>query len=171
MTEPLKPETIAATHGVASDRAFGAVAPPLHLSSTYAFEGYERPGRYDYGRAGNPNRDMLGDALAALEGGAGAIVTSSGMAAIDLILGQLSPADRVIAPHDCYGGTLRLLKARAARQQFQLTVVDLPLRFKLLARRSRCLVLIEHLLLRRRKLWPKPIDPAAHDLRHFPLAA
>jgi len=125
MTEPLKPETIAATHGVASDRAFGAVAPPLHLSSTYAFEGYERPGRYDYGRAGNPNRDMLGDALAALEGGAGAIVTSSGMAAIDLILGQLSPADRVIAPHDCYGGTLRLLKARAARQQFQLTVVDL----------------------------------------------
>ena len=125
MTEPLKPETIAATHGVASDKAFGAVAPPLHLSSTYAFEGYERPGRYDYGRAGNPNRDMLGDALAALEGGAGAIVTSSGMAAIDLILGQLSPADRVIAPHDCYGGTLRLLKARAARQQFQLTVVDL----------------------------------------------
>jgi len=125
MTEPLKPETIAATHGVASDTAFGAVAPPLHLSSTYAFEGYERPGRYDYGRAGNPNRDMLGDTLAALEGGAGAIVTSSGMAAIDLILGQLSPADRVIAPHDCYGGTLRLLKARAARQQFQLTVVDL----------------------------------------------
>lgn len=125
MTEPLKPETIAAAHGVASDMAFGAVAPPLHLSSTYAFEGYERPGRYDYGRAGNPNRDMLGDALAALEGGAGAVVTSSGMAAIDLILGQLTPADRVIAPHDCYGGTLRLLKARAARQQFQLAVVDL----------------------------------------------
>ena len=125
MTTARKPETIAATHGVASDPAYGAVCPPLHLSSTYAFEGYERPGRYDYGRAGNPNRDMLGDALAALEGGAGAVVTSSGMAAIDLILGQLAPGDRVIAPHDCYGGTLRLLKARAAKGQFRLAVVDL----------------------------------------------
>src|SRR3569623_2055114 len=115
MTAPRKPETSAATHGVASDAAFGAVCPPLHLSSTYAFEGYERPGRYDYGRAGNPNRDMLGEALAALEGGAGAVVTSSGMAAID----------RVLAPHDCYGGTLRLLKARAAKRQFALAIVDL----------------------------------------------
>lgn len=118
-------ETIAATLGVASDTAFGAVAPPLHLSSTYAFDGYERPGRYDYSRAGNPNRDMLGDALAALEGGAGAVITSSGMAAIDLILGRLDVGDRVIAPHDCYGGTLRLLKARAAKGQFALTIVDL----------------------------------------------
>ncbi|HSI16723.1 MAG TPA: cystathionine gamma-synthase [Sphingomonas sp.] len=125
MTTARKPETIAATYGVASDTAYGAVCPPLHLSSTYAFEGYERPGRYDYGRAGNPNRDMLGEALAALEGGAGAVVTSSGMAAIDLILGQLAPGDCVIAPHDCYGGTLRLLKARAAKGQFRLAVVAL----------------------------------------------
>ena len=125
ITAPRKPETIAATHGVASDAAFGAVSPPLHLSSTYTFAGYEQPRRYDYGRAGNPNRDMLGEALAALEGGAGAVVTSSGMAAIDLLLGQLDPDDRVIAPHDCYGGTLRLLKARAAKRQFKLTVIDL----------------------------------------------
>lgn len=125
MTAPRKPETIAATHGVASDAAFGAVSPPLHLSSTYSFAGYEQPRRYDYGRAGNPNRDMLGEALAALEGGAGAVVTASGMAAIDLLLGQLNPGDRVIAPHDCYGGTLRLLRARAAKGQFALSVVDL----------------------------------------------
>jgi len=125
MTAPRKPETIAATHGVASDTAFGAVSPPLHLSSTYSFAGYEQPRRYDYGRAGNPNRDMLGEALAALEGGAGAVVTASGMAAIDLLLGQLDPGDQVIAPHDCYGGTLRLLKARAAKGQFVLRVVDL----------------------------------------------
>lgn len=125
MTAPRKPETIAATHGVASDTAFGAVSPPLHLSSTYSFAGYEQPRRYDYGRAGNPNRDMLGEALAALEGGAGAVVTASGMAAIDLLLGQLDPGDQVIAPHDCYGGTLRLLKARAAKGQFVLRVVNL----------------------------------------------
>src|SRR3546814_4809095 len=93
-----------------SDKAFGAVTPPLYLSSTYAFNGYEQPNRYDYGRAGNPSRDLLSEALAQLEGGAGAVITSSGMAAVDLLLGQLKPKDLVIAPHDCYGGPYRLLK-------------------------------------------------------------
>lgn len=125
MSDRPRPETIAASHGVASDIAFGAVSPPLHLSTTYAFKGFEQPGRYDYGRAGNPNRDMLGEALAALEGGAGATITSSGMAAIDLVLGQLDAGTRVVAPHDCYGGTLRLLKARAAKKQLRLTIADL----------------------------------------------
>jgi cystathionine gamma-synthase len=125
MTKLPHAETIAAGHGIASDTAFGAVSPPLHLSTTYEFEGFERPGRYDYGRAGNPNRDLLADALAALEGGAGAVVTSSGMAAIDLLLGQFGPEDHVVAQHDCYGGTLRLLQARAGKRQFRLTIVDL----------------------------------------------
>ena len=125
MTKAPHAETIAAGHGIASDTAFGAVSPPLHLSTTYKFEGFERPGRYDYGRAGNPNRDLLADALAALEGGAGAVVTSSGMAAIDLLLGQLNPEDHVVAQHDCYGGTLRLLQARTLKRQFRLTIVDL----------------------------------------------
>ncbi|NKI98576.1 cystathionine gamma-synthase [Novosphingobium sp. SG707] len=121
---PLHRETIAASHGVATDPAFGAVAPPLYLSTTYEFAGFDQARRYDYGRAGNPTRDLLCDALARLEGGAGAVVTSSGMAAIDLVLGQLSGDDLVIAPHDCYGGTMRLLKARAARRHFQLAFVD-----------------------------------------------
>lgn len=113
MEEPLRPETVAAAHGVASDAAFGAVAPPLYLSSTYAFSGFEEPRRYDYGRAGNPTRDLLADALARLEGGAGAVVTASGMAALDLLVSQLPAGSGILAPHDCYGGTMRLLKARA----------------------------------------------------------
>src|SRR3546814_230151 len=117
-------ETIAAAYGVATDKAFGAVTPPLYLSSTYAFNGYEQPNRYDYGRAGNPSRDLLSEALAQLEGGAGAVITSSGMAAVDLLLGQLKPKDLVIAPHDCYGGTYRLLKARADRGHFSLRFID-----------------------------------------------
>lgn len=117
-------ETIAAAYGVATDKAFGAVTPPLYLSSTYAFEGYDRPGAYDYSRSGNPSRHMLGKALARLEGGAGAIITSSGMAAVDLLLGQLRPDDLVVAPHDCYGGTYRLLSARAERRQFAVCFVD-----------------------------------------------
>ena len=118
------PETIAAAHGVASDPAFGAVVPPLYLSSTYEFAGYDQPRAYDYGRQGNPTRDLLADALARLEGGAGAVITSSGMAAIDLLVSQLRQGAGVIAPHDCYGGTIRLLKARAERGQIALHLVD-----------------------------------------------
>ncbi|MFT3976619.1 MAG: PLP-dependent transferase [Sphingomonas bacterium] len=120
----LHPETIAAAHGVAADAAFGAVVAPLYLSSTYEFAGYAEPRAYDYGRAGNPTRDLLADALARLEGGAGAVVTGSGMAALDLLAGRLRAGDRVIAPHDCYGGTMRLLKARAERGQLSLSLVD-----------------------------------------------
>lgn len=119
-----RPETIAAAHGVAGDVAFGAVAPPLYLSSTYKFAGYDTPRTYDYGRAGNPTRDVLAEALARLEGGAGAIVTSSGLSAIDLLVGGLAAGTLVLAPHDCYGGTLRLLKARAERGQIALRLVD-----------------------------------------------
>lgn len=118
------PETIAAAFGVASDAAHGAVVPPLYLTSTYEFAGYDAPRRYDYGRAGNPTRDLLADAIAALEGGAGAVVTSSGMSALDLLVGGLRPSDRVLAPHDCYGGTMRLLKARADRGHCSVGFVD-----------------------------------------------
>lgn len=119
-----RPETIAAAYGVASDRSFGAVSPPIYLSSTYEFGGYEQPRTYDYGRAGNPTRDLLAEAVAKLEGGAGAVITSSGMAAIDLLVSRLPAGARVVAPHDCYGGTIRLLKARAELDQIGLRLVD-----------------------------------------------
>ena len=124
MADERAPETIAAAYGVATDAAFGAVAPPLYLSSTFAFAGFERAREYDYGRSGNPTREMLAQALANLEGGAGAVVTATGMAAVDLILGQLKAGDLVIAPHDCYGGTYRLLAARAARGHFGVSFID-----------------------------------------------
>lgn len=118
------PRTIAAANGVASDTNFGAVAPPLYLTSTFAFEGYERNRGYDYTRTRNPTRDLLADTLAKLEGGAGAVVTSSGMAAVDLVLSLLRQGDCVIAPHDCYGGSYRLLAARHERGQFDVAFVD-----------------------------------------------
>lgn len=117
-------ETIAAAHGVATDTAFGAVCPPLYLTSTFSFSGYEQPRDYDYGRSGNPTREMLAETLARLEGGAGCVVTATGMAAIDLVLGLFGPDDLVVAPHDCYGGTYRLLAARAAKRQFRVVFVD-----------------------------------------------
>lgn len=116
--------TVAAANGVAADKTFRPVAPPLYLTSTFAFDGYERSLGYEYSRTSNPTRDLLADTLARLEGGAGAIITSSGMAAVDLVLSLLRRDDLVIAPHDCYGGTFRLLAARRDRDQFNVAFVD-----------------------------------------------
>src|SRR5688572_18191438 len=110
-----RPQTRAATTGVNADTAYGAVMPPLYLSSNYSFDGLGGKRTYDYTRSGNPTRDVLAEALAALEGGAGAAVVASGMAAIDLVLNLVPAGGIVVAPHDCYGGTYRLLKAREAQ--------------------------------------------------------
>lgn len=124
MTRKFEDQTVAAAHGVATDPTHGAVMPPLFLSSNYSFAGFDQKRPYDYSRSGNPTRDGLGEALAALEEGAGAVVVSSGMAAIDLVLNLVEPGQRVIAPHDCYGGTWRLLNARARKGAFDLALVD-----------------------------------------------
>jgi cystathionine gamma-synthase len=118
------PRTVAASNGVATDRTFKSVAPPIYLTSTFAFAGYERSLGHEYTRTSNPSRDLLAETLAKLEGGVGAVVTSSGMAAVDLVLAQLRPGDLVLAPHDCYGGTYRLLAARREREQFDVAFVD-----------------------------------------------
>ena len=120
----MNPETIAARHGAASDTAYRAVTPPLYLSTTFAHDGWGGKGRFDYARTANPTRAMLEEALAALEGGAGAVVTASGMAAIDLAFAGLPVGSRVIAPHDCYGGTWRLLDAHARMGRLEVAFVD-----------------------------------------------
>ena len=111
--QPLDPATSAVGIGLDSDPAHGAVMPPLHLSSNFSFESFGAKRPYDYSRSGNPTRDLLGEALAVLEGGAGAVVTASGMAALDLVFAQVRPGQRIVAPHDCYGGSHRLLSRRA----------------------------------------------------------
>jgi cystathionine gamma-synthase len=118
------PKTVAAANGIASDPGYGAVTPPLYLSSTFAFSGFEKHRGYEYSRTANPSRDVLADRLAKLESGAGAVITSSGMAAVDLILSLAGRDDLVVAPHDCYGGTYRLLSARRDRGNFDLLFVD-----------------------------------------------
>jgi cystathionine gamma-synthase len=118
------PQTIAVANGIGDDSAFGAVTPPLCLSSNFTFEGFERPRRYDYTRSGNPTRDLLADTVAQLEGGAGAVVVSSGVAAVDLAIASLLPGDLIVAPHDCYAGTWRLLEARRAKRHFDVAFID-----------------------------------------------
>ncbi|VTZ50632.1 cystathionine gamma-synthase, PLP-dependent [Methylocella tundrae] len=118
-------QTIAAANGVAEDSAYGAVTPPIYLSSTFAFERFEKGGAYEYSRSGNPTRDVLADTLAKLEGGAGAVTLASGMAAINLVLAPLEAGDLVVAPHDCYSGAQRLLTAHADKGHFKLELIDL----------------------------------------------
>jgi cystathionine gamma-synthase len=124
MTSTVRPETIAVRAGIQSDDQHGAVVPPIHLSANYSFAGFGRPRTYDYSRSGNPTRDLVGEALAALEGGAGGVVTATGMAAVTLSLALVRPGERVLAPYDCYGGTHRLLSAWQRTGRIEADFVD-----------------------------------------------
>lgn len=110
--------------GLESDAEHGSVVPPIYLSTNFAFEKFGKPRKYDYTRSGNPTRDQLAGALADLEGGAGAVVTCTGLAAITLVLATLPNGARVIAPYDCYGGTYRLLAALRAQGNLAVEFVD-----------------------------------------------
>jgi cystathionine gamma-synthase len=66
MSRNTAPQTIAVANGIGEDTAFGAVTPPLYLSSNFTFEGFERPRQYDYTRSGNPTRDLLAGTIAQL---------------------------------------------------------------------------------------------------------
>lgn len=123
--EPQSPATRAVRAAIATDPQHGAVVPPIHLSSTFAFEGFNRKRAYDYTRSGNPTRSQLADAVAELEGGAAGVITSTGMSAVALVLHLLKPGDLVVAAHDCYGGTHRLLRALSGRGHFDVIFADL----------------------------------------------
>ena len=116
--------TQAVRAGLESDESTGAVVPPIHLSTTYAFRGFDDKRQYDYSRSGNPTRDLLAKALTDLEGGAGAAVLATGMAAITLVGHLLPVGARIVAPHDCYGGTYRLFDAWRRRGELQCDFVD-----------------------------------------------
>jgi cystathionine gamma-synthase len=118
-------ETIACRAGVDSDPAQGAVMPPIYLSANYSFAEFGQKRDFDYTRSGNPTRSVLADAIAKLEGGAGAVITSSGMSAVDLVLSQLPANALVVATHDCYGGSWRLFEARARKGQIRVKYVNL----------------------------------------------
>lgn len=117
-------ETIAVRAGIETDTQHGAITPPLYLSSNYSFAGFDEKREFDYSRSGNPTRQLLGQALADLEGGFGGIVTSSGMSAIFAVLQLLKGGERILAPHDCYGGTFRLFKSYAEKGLITLDFVD-----------------------------------------------
>lgn len=111
MHPELQPETLSVHTGNEPDPATGAVAPPLHLSTTFRHSAAgERVAGYEYQREGNPTNDRLREALAALEGGEEAVTFASGMAAMTTLLECMPNGARVLIPDDCYTG-LRMLCA------------------------------------------------------------
>ena len=117
-------DTKAVRAGIETDTQFGAITPPLYLSTNYSFAGFDDKREFDYSRSGNPTRKLLADALADLENGFGGVVTSTGMSAIFTVLQLLKSGERVLAPHDCYGGTFRLFKSFAEKGTIALDFVD-----------------------------------------------
>lgn len=118
------PQTRVVQAAVGEDPAYGAVMPPLYLSTNFRFPAPDDPPPYDYTRSGNPTRAQLETALAELEGGASAVATSSGMSAVSVVLSLLEADDLVVVNHDCYGGTHRLLEALRRQGRLRVAFVD-----------------------------------------------
>jgi cystathionine gamma-synthase len=124
MTDQASIKTRTVRAALETDTQHGAVVPPIHLTTTFAFGGYGEKREYDYSRSGNPTREALGRALAELEGGTGAVVTASGMAAVSLVTQLFRPGQVAVVPHDCYGGTYRLFNSLHARGVLDVRFVD-----------------------------------------------
>lgn len=104
-------ETLAIHAGAEADAETGAVAAPLHLSTTFKHgPAGERVAGFEYQRESNPTQDRLEECLAALEGGERALAYASGMAAMQGLLECLPNGAHILIPHDCYTG-LRTLCA------------------------------------------------------------
>jgi cystathionine gamma-synthase len=98
-------DTLAVHAGAEPDSATGAVAPPIHLSTTFLHGAGDDPAAFSYQRDDNPTQRRLETALAALEGGKRALAYASGMAAVAAVLDTLQRGQRVVVPEDCYVGT------------------------------------------------------------------
>ncbi len=122
----MKIETLAVHAGRHTDPATGAVALPIHLSSTFerSPEG-DYPRGFSYSRENNPVRKSLEQCLAALEGGNEAIAFSSGLAVATAVVQSLEPGDHILAPDDVYWGLRRVIGDVFARGGLETTYVDM----------------------------------------------
>ena len=121
-----RPETLSVHTGNEADPATGAVAPPIHLATTFRHGAAgERIAGYEYQREGNPTNDRLREALAALEGGEDAITFASGMAAISTLLECLPNGSRILIPDDCYTGLRMFCAQYLPERAIEAVIVDM----------------------------------------------
>jgi cystathionine gamma-synthase len=122
----MKIETIAVRAGHSIDPGTGAVASPIHLSTTFErdVEGSYSRG-FMYTRNNNPNRQALEQGISALEAGAAAAAFASGTGAAMSIFQTLAPGDHVLAHADAYYGTSRLLREIFVRWGLEADFIDM----------------------------------------------
>jgi cystathionine beta-lyase/cystathionine gamma-synthase len=121
----MKFETLVIHAGQGPDPAYGAVMPPIYQTSTFAFQDYNQPGKFDYTRSGNPTRAALEDCLAALENGTRGFAFATGMAATATLLNLFNMGDHLIVHDDLYGGTYRLLTTVLAPKGIEVEFINL----------------------------------------------
>ena len=120
----LKYSTLAVHAGQYPDPLTGAVNVPVYLSSTFELTGIGADKGWDYSRAGNPTRDRLEEALAALEGGVSGHAFASGMAAIYALVATLHAGDHLLCTRNVYGGTQRLFNQIVRHYGIDIEYVD-----------------------------------------------
>ena len=103
---------------------YDSANPPLYDSSTFHQKVLGGNAKFDYARSGNPNRQLLEEKLAKLEGGQYGFAYASGIAAISAVLLTLNAGDHVILPDDVYGGTFRLTEQILNRFNIEFTTVN-----------------------------------------------
>src|SRR3984957_3011429 len=112
--------------GQSPDPLTGAVMPPIYATSTYVQSSPGVHKGFDYSRTRNPTRDALQAAVADLEGGTAAFAFASGMATTATVLELLDSGSHIIAMHDLYGGSYRLLEnVRKRSAGHDVSFVDL----------------------------------------------
>ena len=112
--------------GQRPDPLTGAVMPPIYATSTYVQSSPGVHQGYDYSRTRNPTRDALQAAVANLESGAAGFAFASGMAATSTVLELLDSGSHIVAMHDLYGGTYRVLEnVRKRSAGHDVSFVDL----------------------------------------------
>ncbi len=121
----MQPQTRLTLAGQRTDASYNSIIPPIYQCATFRFEDVGLTKGYDYTRSGNPTRRTLEEVLAELEGGAGAVATTSGMAAISTVLSLFESGAHIICAHDCYGGTERLLCLLERQGKLEVSFVDL----------------------------------------------
>ena len=87
---------------------YGALSYPIYQTATYAHPQLGESTGYDYSRLQNPTRAQVEEVVAGLEGGAGAVAFSTGIAAVSAVMEIFNPGDHLIVADDLYGGSVRL---------------------------------------------------------------
>ncbi|MGT2929157.1 cystathionine gamma-synthase [Streptococcus dentasini] len=118
MTEQYKLATLLAHAGINSDKETGALASPIHFSTTYQHPEFGQSTGFDYTRTKNPTRATLEQTLAAIEQADYAIATSSGMSAIVLAFEIFPVGSHVVAARDLYGGSFRWFNDKEKEGRF-----------------------------------------------------